>query len=262
MPSEVVIKSLNWPSTGKAPNAPSGWTTITDRPWDALEEDGWGQIVQKPVIEADDSGPVTPGSVGASYFPEGEVDPATTPRAGINFYRGNETFGEVYVSMHVFVTSNFIGHESGTNKVFWVLDAETGGGGDPFFMKLQGVDDGVLTLAGTVQHPDLQNREFRWDGAENQVNPTEAEAQVARGEWTNIEMRLKINTIGSNDGEFHGWVDGTKVLEFTSVEYIDSASDGLFDELQWAPMWGGTGDAGPIPADMGFKIDHLFVSIT
>jgi len=238
--------------TGDSPGPPAGWRMITDRPFDALSEDGWGQIVGKPVLVNDDTAPISPPGVAESEFPAGPTTSGSTPRAGINFYRNQEKFSEVYTRMWVKVAPGFLAHPSGTTKVFWWLDRETPGGGNPLFMQFKGAGSDAMKLGFVVQNPDAD--------VDNQLMTSDVE--IVRGQWHEIEVLLRMNTGANRDGVLRAWVDGVEALSIDDVQFVGMASDHLFDEMQWAPMWGGAPcDDCEIPPNNWIRVDHLQVSI-
>jgi hypothetical protein len=75
------------------------------------------------------------------------------------------------------------------------------------------------------------------------------------GTWHRIEVYLKFGTSAtSNDGILKSWLDGTLVMNYSNVNY---PYDG-FGEIQYAPVWGGVGDA-KSETDY-FWIDHTHIS--
>jgi hypothetical protein len=79
---------------------------------------------------------------------------------------------------------------------------------------------------------------------------------MARGRWYQVELYVKNNTPGSNDGILRAWVNGVQVYEKTDVRFRDV--DTLHVERVWFDFYyGGTWTA---PADMYIDFDAAVIA--
>jgi hypothetical protein len=236
---------------GQHPNEPVGYMVITERPFDAGEENGWGLFSQNFSIVEDPNAPRSPPNVGRFRFRAGAVEPGKSLNPGAtSFLRWSAR--EVYFEFWLKLSSNWQNHETTTNKIFYITDASTGGGGDPLYINAHGDEQfnptSSMHLTGQLQHPNWQNRAL-------DQNLTRVE--LVRGQWYHVEVVLKMNTaVGLSDGEFHMWIDGTKVSEHTNVRWSDG--DRTWDRLAWNPIWGGQQDA--VQEEMYQYVDHIYLS--
>ncbi|HJP58873.1 MAG TPA: hypothetical protein VJ865_02700, partial [Gemmatimonadaceae bacterium] len=174
---------------------PEGMTRITEWSLNALGEDGWGlphpSDADNFTIVGDASAPKSPEQVGAMRFPAGftgGTSPALTERSL------NSEFGTLYVSMYFKLSSNWVGHPTGTNKVlhFWVADLNRvfayvdGSGKNTLkpYIGLQGIaapfNDGAGETSTSVNlAPNL---------------PGHTGAEIVRGRWYHWEMLFTVNT--------------------------------------------------------------------
>src|SRR5262249_32539970 len=155
--------------------------------WTPDEECAWSHIS----IVQDSTAPWSPNNVLQAYYPAGTRGGTTNATPG----RIAKTFGpsqQVYVSLWVKLSSNWIGHETATNKVFYIWMNN----GPYFFMSAEGTDAGPLIATGRYQGP-LDTREA--------FPPNLGSAPVPRGQWQHWEVLVKANTPGVFNGEFHLW---------------------------------------------------------
>ena len=78
------------------------------------------------------------------------------------------------------------------------------------------------------------------------------------GSWHHWEMLLTLNTLGSANGTFKWWVDGTLIMNYTNVTYITSGYTHGFHAYKWNPTWGGMG--GTKTRTDFMRTDHVYIS--
>ena len=238
---------------------PEGMTRITEWSLNALGEDGWGlphpSDADNFTIVGDASAPKSPEQVGAIRFPAGfggGTSPALTERSL------NSEWGTLYVSMYFKLSSNWVGHPTGTNKVlhFWVADLNRvfayvdGSGKNTLkpYIGLQGIaapfNDGAGETSTSVNlGPNL---------------PGHTGVEIVRGKWYHWEMLFTVNTNGAPNGTADWWIDGAHVAHYSGITYVSSTQSRNFNVMRWDPTWGGLG--GTVPADQYMYLDHIYVS--
>jgi hypothetical protein len=242
---------------GDFANEPAGFTTVTSRPfsslaqscndanaaegWEPDEECQWHHIS----IVTDPMAPKSPTNVLQAFYPAGTTGGTTDATPG-RIVKNFNAAQSVYVSIWVKLSANFVGNGTGTNKVFYVWQNNS----PDFFMSAEGDGMGTLQPTGRYQG-DLDKRE--------QFFPNLVQnATVPRGEWQHWEILIKENTPGVQDGEFHLWVNGTKVSEYTDVGYLAGGQTVGFMKMDVEPIWGGLGST--LQADQFMYFDHVYVS--
>ena len=74
-----------------------------------------------------------------------------------------------------------------------------------------------------------------------------------------IEMVFKINDVGSANGVFKMWIDGTKIHDHADIEWRDAAGPKAFHMWHFAPIWGGGGNISKTRSDFIY-IGHVYMS--
>lgn len=64
-------------------------------------------------------------------------------------------------------------------------------------------------------------------------------AELQRGQRYTLACEATGNTAGQRNGIVECWLDGTKILRYTAVQF--SAGAARFTHAHWAPIWGGGG---------------------
>ena len=239
------------------PNEPAGFTKITERAFSAKEEDGWTESGDsRYTIETDATAPQSPSNVGRMRFQAGftgGVPPGRTSKEGW-------ANSHVYLHFWYKFSSGWQGHDSTINKIGFLTDASTGGGGDPLAITVRGKDSNTLTIRVTIQNsdPEVTTTNFDWNTGGNGVAPTEAQAEIVRGSWHDIEIEFKADTPGSSNAEIHLWNNGVKILQFTGLKMVHAGADGNFDSLRWQPIWGGVDDT--VVTEQFNYMDHAYMS--
>jgi hypothetical protein len=224
---------------------PAGFTTVTDRSFNARGESGWSVYGSQFEIVADPTAPASPTSVGRIRYPAGfggGYEPAMTTLTGVDA-RG---YTQLYLSFWVKLSSNWQGHSSGVNKIgfVWLHNNPT------VYFSAQGSGSGPLQPQIRLQNTP--------DGARN-LTPNVANLEFTRGEWHKWEVLLVVNAGGQANGQAHWWIDGVKVGQYTNVLYGTSSQGKAWGEvIEWRPIWGGMG--GTVAQDMYMSMDDLYIS--
>jgi hypothetical protein len=160
--------------------------------------------------------------------------------------------------MWVKVSSNWVGHPTGTNKVlhFWVADANRvfayidGSGANTLhpYLGLQAIatpfNDGAGQISTSVNlRPNVAGH---------------TGAQIVRGQWYHWEILLNVNTNGAPNGTADWWIDGVQVAHYSGIGYVSGSQSRYFNVMRWDPTWGGLG--GTVPADQYMYLDHIYIS--
>ncbi|MBK8005198.1 MAG: hypothetical protein IPK12_15040 [Gemmatimonadetes bacterium] len=109
----------------------------------------------------------------------------------------------------------------------------------------------------------LQNIEADARGISFNLNPNLLPtARLIRGQWHRVEILLKSNTPGVQDGEVDWWLDGVKIAAYTDVGFVASGNvtPGAvnWQQVSWNPTYGGPADV--VPANQYMQIDQFYIS--
>lgn len=242
------------------PNEPVEFTAGTEHTFAAAEEDGW--VLNDGYsggprfsIGVDASAPMSPSAIGVITYEEGFSAGGATPA---QIARSIGPASDVYFHLAVFFDANWQGHQSGVNKIMYLVAAGTGSGGDPCFFVARGAGTNTLYFEPRVQGSPEGTYNLNYDRVDNGANPAAGDVVIARGGWTDLEVLVRGNTSGVADGEIHAWVNGVKTHEFTGLELLSPGS--RFDNLRWEPVWGGQGTT-PVAQEMVMAMDHIYASV-
>ncbi len=79
------------------------------------------------------------------------------------------------------------------------------------------------------------------------------------GAWHHYELLMEVNDIGTANGKFKMWLDGTLTHDYDNVVYRTRAYQATFFARKWDPTWGGEGGGRKQRTDR-LRIDHLYLS--
>jgi hypothetical protein len=161
---------------------------------------------------------------------------------------------ELYVSVWMKLSSNWIGNQASINKMFFV---GVSGGNNQFIFEAYGAGSNRLTptlaLQGVFDN-DTRSQLHR-------PNLT-ASAEIVRGQWHKIEVILRCNSAPNvPDGTMDLWVDGTPITSVRNVNFTkksDPSRPCSMNVLNWNPTYGG-GGASP-GADLYQWFDTMYIS--
>jgi hypothetical protein len=147
-------------------------------------------------------------------------------------------------------SSNWVGHPaSGVNKIL--------------HMWIAGVNRVFLAAYGSGSDPlqaDVYLQQIASNNGSAKLTPNlnSSAATIKRGQWQRWELLLTTNTAGNADGSAQWWIDGIRVGAYYNLGYVGASDDHTWQFTEWAPTWGGLGDA--IAAAQSEQIDHIYVS--
>jgi uncharacterized protein YjdB len=226
---------------------PSGMTTLTERPFTSLNEDGWSSQGDYS-IQSDALAPYSPSSVGQIRFQAG-FGSGNAPAVLEKVWSGsNKT---LYVSFWLKLSSNWYGNDAGVNKIFhfWIGDSNR------LVLNARGTGNGTLTAEVELQGIVAGGN---YDGGttalfEPNLGPS---GTIVRGTWLHWEAIFTGNSSGTADGKVEWWLNGTKVGSYSGLQFISGT--GVWQEMEWSPTYGGSG--APVPATQYQWIDHVRIS--
>jgi hypothetical protein len=222
-------------------------TVISDRPFSALNENGWTDFWGVNVV-SDPTAPRSPSSVGQQVFPAGFGGGSSTGVAGIPRLAGT-TYHTLYISGWLKISSNWQGHLTSVNKV---LHINVGGINHAVF-NLWGVGSGKMQAGILLQGIVNDGAGNTWANWYPNLGPA---GEIVRGQWHHVEIVLVGNTVGAANGRVDWWLDGAKIGSHTGIQFV--AGDGVWDDFAWSPTWGGLGDV--VRSTMTMSFDHLYLS--
>lgn len=237
------------PSWSLAPadraHEPHGFVRITERGFDAFQEDGW-LWGGRPALYSTVTVPTAPRSaehVGRQTFPTGFAG-GSSP---VVLERGFPGTRDIYVTFWFRVSDAWQGHPVYNNVIrLWIA-------GQPrFYWGFHGADDQPLRPRAAIQATPTPPDGARW------FDPNVMSAAVVRGQWHRVELVIRTNSAGNADGQYHCWLDGVKVAEYRDVLYVGPGEGREWIGIQWAPSWGGLG--GTVAHEQWMDMDHLYVS--
>lgn len=257
--ASIVVTAAPPPVSGSA--EPSGMTTISDRPFDAVSEDGWslwagagsnGNFSIASVATA----PRSPSNVGQMRFPGGLIGGNEPANLGKTLPGTSRT---LYVSMWLELSPNWVANSSGVSKTLHIFI----NGINRVYTSSQG----TTTLVPQVRLQQLASNFNAMaqggEGSGQYVNLTpnvagQTGAQVYRGRWHKWELVLYGGSAGGADGTVDWWIDGVKVGHYTGIPFVAAGGSNTWESVIWSPTWGGMG--GAVPADQFQWIDHMYIS--
>jgi hypothetical protein len=224
-------------------------TVLTERPFNALNEDGWtntGSSAYK--IVADATAPKSPSNVGEVKFPAG-FGSGNAPAVLEKVWSGTQK--TLYVSFWVKLSSNWDGNDSGVNKIFhfWI------GGSNRLVLNARGVGIGRLLTEVELQGIKAGGNYDAGTTALFTANLGPS-GELVRNQWVHWEAVFIGNSSGIANGSVDWWINGTKVGHYGGLQFVSGA--GYWEEMEWSPTYGGFGAV--VPADQYQWIDHLYIS--
>jgi len=231
-------------------NQPVSYTQIVDTSWPAFTGDGdWESWTEsRKAIVTEGTEPYSAKCLEHIYEVGDYTGQTYNPGHTVHYLNSIKRT-EIYLSIIFKKSSNFQEHPNGTcsPKVGFVGDVGTGGGGDP--LMICWASNGKI--AGFIQNSSSPPNDEMWQNV--------GTVAVSPGDWCELEVVAVMNTPGENyDGEYHQWVDSTKVCEYTDLWYSDAASPG-WDFFSQKPLWGGSG--GEITEEFYLYINHTRIAV-
>jgi hypothetical protein len=230
---------------------PPGMTPLTNRPFSKLDE-GWDvEFDGDPESIASDAGaPLSPPSVLQLTYPSGFAGGG--PGGNVGSYWFGRGYRTIYVYVAWKIDDNWYGHESGTNKQFFIgTEAATSSAGNNTFFSAQAIGHGRVSLRVSGQDHCCGVPYLAYDA-------NGGDGTLWRGRWTSLEFVLTANTPGVRDGRLEVWVDGAKTHDHVDFGPLREGEGPGFDRFLWSSIWGGVG--GTVPEAQHIWVDHIYVS--
>lgn len=225
-------------------NEPAGMTPISDRPFDALNELGWGDFnfVSGTGLTTDATAPHSPSNVLRFVFPNGFNGGSSTGVSGIVDF----SYKTLYVAYYFKYSANWQGHSTGFNKhgYCWINNDSV----EVFFTMAYGGGNGDMELRVDVQGAAV---------GDNMYAPNLAAAVMARDQWHLVEYILVGNSASTADGTIDWYLNGTHVGHVTGIQWSSGAAN--FSQVSIFPVWGGSGDV-VAGADQYIEFDQHYQS--
>ena len=246
--------------TAGFPNQPSGMSVITDRNFDSKARDnndrgpsgsdGWDGIEYRYgafTIVNDPSAPNGDGKVGEMFFSSNHQAGTGPGTAQIYFPTNVRT---AYVSLWARVSPNWVGNQSGTNKMFFLGVA---GGNNQFFLSAEG--SGRNSLQAQLRLQGVNDPRSR-------ITPNRGIGNITRGAWQRWEFVFTCNS-GQNrrDGSVDLWINGSHVTSVNDVNWTPSKYPSRACNIHmfnWNPTYGGGGASPGVNQSLWF--DRVYIS--
>ena len=245
----TVTTTVPPPPTGTA--EPSGMTTITERPFSAISEDGWSIVaasgsVNNFSIVQDATAPKSPSGVGQILYPAGFAAGGEP----VNVYKVlSPQYRTLYVGVWLKMSSNFQGNPTLVNKMIHLFT----GGSNHVVPTIWGSGNGMLQAGVLLQGIVTDGKGQSASNLYPNLGPT---GEIVRGRWHHLEYVFVGNTSGTANASAEWWLDGVKVGSYTNMQYVSGSS--VWEQLAWAPTWGGV--TGTVTSAMTESFDHIRVS--
>jgi hypothetical protein len=218
--------------------------SLTDRPFDSLNEPGWGvPVAPGATIVADATAPHSPSNTIHFNYPAGFVGGSGPESSSYTV----ANYRVLYLAYYFKYSGNWQGHLTGINKHGYVWYGNT----PVFVYEVEGVGSGPLTSRMALQTPIVQPNSSGWY-TQNLV----PSAQFTRGQWALMEIVLIGNTAGTADGALDWYMDGVHVAHYSGIQYTSGTT--AFNWVRIAPIWGGITDT--VLADQYLAFDHYYIS--
>jgi hypothetical protein len=242
-------------------NEPAGFTQIVDHNGDQIPGVGWVGPFQQVGSLTVESG-ATPSGDGQflhASFPVGfDYDDSATS-IWYPFPVGQQP-KEVYCCLYLRVSSNFLWTSSFSKPGNRFFDYGPGGASANFHAE---------AILGETEAGDVRGQPFRLSLGVITGAPGVAEdlgsmknnisgGFVQPGQFALYEYRLKReDPAGANNGEYEGWVNGTRVAFHNGVRYGNTGGNGRWTHTMWDIN---RGLNGPLTQSDSIDIDRLYVS--
>ena len=242
-------------------NLPNGFTLLESRNFETLAGEGWwysnnGKIDIVANGSANVNGEFTQsvsGNLGRIIFPANDTQldgtaPASTGIDPANSAIWHAGSSEVWLEFEHAVSTNWVNHPTGTNKIFFVTASGYGGGGDPCVVCYDS-DFNPPRYTIFQQGPGVTIRDLR---------PNLSTIGAPHGSVNHVKIHIVANTPGNSDGQAHMWVNGVKTTEHTNVQFMNAGY--LFDHVVAQPTYGGVG-AGVLASPQYMYFSRIGVAV-
>jgi hypothetical protein len=254
-------------------NAPAGYTTLADNrfdikpPWPRANTgtvgSWWSNAPTNPnlTLMSDASAPVSASSVIRTKFYAGQNAGVAPVNMGGWIGPATMNYRKVYFSMWIKIEgTSFENQKTLTKAGFFGVGNPKSGQSELFF----GLDNGlaVQRMQSDFEVKFLQQNILQpngWTSRNLNQNVSRTHLMTA-GSWHHWEATMAVNSMGSANGTFQMWIDGTQTHNYSNVVYITPTAPYGFNSWKWNPTWGGSG--GVRTRNDYIDIDQVFISGT
>lgn len=226
-------------------NEPAGFVSLNHRPFNAKVELGWlANPTSAFKIQSDPLAPLSPASIGQAHFAAGFKGGS----APINtWYTLAGKKRNLYLSFWFKLSTNWTGHKSGVNKIFFFQIAK----GNKVYLTAQGARQGPL-------HSEIRVQGINETPVSRNLLPNLNNKNILRGQWHHWEVILRSNANGLPNGSADWWLDGVPVGTYSGINFVPATANNYWEAVKWNPTWGGTADT--VPAAMDMYMDDAYIS--
>lgn len=234
----VVVTPPPPPVVGRWPHQPTGFRTLTDQPWLAVQSLGWQYIKRAgskvAVILTDPSAPLSPPTALRIIF---TPDMGSDNDPGANFFPLSNV-RELYWAYALRISSNWHASPAGACKMTYCMAPNS-------------------NLWTALNHPPGQigppfHAVARTEWLARYWLP-QTPTPIQPGVWNIYEWYTKLASPGASDGVLRWWVNGQLNGDYTNVPSTPASG---FGEFQFAP----TVQQAP-PSEQYMDIDHTIVQV-
>jgi hypothetical protein len=180
-------------------------------------------------------------------------------RRGGYSYHGR--YKKLYLSLWMKIPSKDFQNQNFGTKLFYLVHGNTYRQNSDFLF-LKGSANGTTIMSAMKLGMAISRVDERVEpGSLTYYQNTSGSALFTAGSWHQVELYLDVGSVNSANGTLRMWVDGTKVMDYTSkIKFLDSRysfTEGFLDFL-WTPVWGGSG--GTRTRSDAILLDHVFIA--
>ena len=163
---------------------------------------------------------------------------------------------QMYLSLWIrFPGADYENQSVGTKFFYLGVGESKASAGNQLYTMLYHPSGAGQTIASNF--PVSMEQQSAVAGVNNRTEITAAPV-FSIGAWHRMEFVLQLNTIGQANGVFRWWIDGTLVMDYRDMIYVDAANPLGFFTFKFWPYWGGGG--GTRTRDDYIQVDHLYLS--
>ena len=163
---------------------------------------------------------------------------------------------QMYLSLWIrFPGADYENQSVGTKFFYLGVGESKASAGNQLYTMLYHPSGAGQTIASNF--PVSMEQQSAVAGVNNRTEITAAPV-FSIGAWHRMEFVLQLNTIGQANGVFRWWVDGTLVMDYRDMIYVDAANPLGFFTFKFWPYWGGGG--GSKTRDDYVQVDHIYLS--
>ena len=242
---DMVLLGKNWgdgtSTSAFTPNLPtsSGLQLITDTRFVNMQNQQYnadGLAYNYDGRTAIDNSAPHGSNVFETFYPGNDLGNGVG--GSIIYDQGNNSWREMYFSLAMWVPANYSMHSNG-EKFLYPLYSTNGvqvGSSPVNFAAIVGGANGTNFGFIVVPRP--------WTAFE----PQNGAAMVPKGQWTRVELYMRMNTPGSSNGVLTVWVDDAIALNRSDIRYSDAATQSVWNGIRFDGTRGGGASDTPTPA--------------